>query len=650
MVKRLTFLICFFSLFSQAFSQPQDSSFTAETNSSDSLTNKSISDTLPVVPSRTFIQSNQFREEVFRSFSLADVIASEDIDHSIAESIGDLLQLRSLVDVVKIGPWGEPEHAYLTGNGRGINIFIDGNLFQQQDLYFPEKGNFDLNSILLSNISRVEFMPPGLANLWGNGSGVMGVNIITKDFDGGQPYSKVMADRGPYGFHKTQVELGRRFTSRGKFYLTGEFKKSDGYVLNSDYDGLSLSGKTTFNLTRNMDLRFSAYQYQTKMGSLLFPNVSFQDVRNRVNNWGAITSLLVQEKDSSILNLNLRYDRQHQEVKSRSYNFEEKKIEEMFAVTATQIFRFKDRHQLKIESYGERKSLESLKMKRAIQGGYLSLADAIKMNPKLRFLLFSKIEKEEELDIGLSASEGVSYQISRDVNLFSTCGRFVGYPTLTDRFWLPFSLSLKDTIADYMEGGNNKLRSQKSFVVDLGTSIQKESYQLSVYIFHSRIDDFIFWSNADTSVYYGRFQPVNSKAKMWGANIDWSFLFLNHVRTYVSYSFKQGKDLNRKTRLAYLPEHSLFSYIELDHEFLKREIGLILRLETDGLSDRFMDEYEKDNEPKVAVVNGKITIRFLDFHFYYVVRNLTDRVYRLSNDYSMPGRTFWWGFYWEFFD
>jgi len=648
--RKLLFLFLILFPFSSAFSQPQDSFYSTDIDSSDSLTKKSVSDTLPVPPVRTFIQDDQFREEILRSFSLGDEITSEEIDNSIAENVGDLLQMQSLINVVKIGPWGQPEYAYPAGDGRGLNVFMDGNLFSPQNLNIPQKGELDLNSILLSNVSKVEFLPVGLANLWGKGSGWMGINIVTKDFDGDQPYSRVMTDRGPYGFYRTQVELGRGLTNRGKFYLTGEFNKSDGYLLNSDYDGFSFSGKTTFNLTKNMDLRFSTYQYQTKMGWLLFPSVNYQDTRNKVNNWGAVTSIFLQEKKNSILNLSFRYDKQNQEINSGSYNFEKKKIEETLALTATQTFPIKDRHQIEVESYGERKSFESLRIKRAIHDAYLSLADVLTLSSKLKLLLFSKAEKEESRDVGFSASGGAAYQISTDVNLFSTVGRFESNPTLMDRLWLLNSLSLKDTIADYLEEGNGGLLSQKSKVWDFGGSFGKENYKLSAYVFYSRIDDFIFWSNIDDTLYFGHFQPVNGKAKMWGANVNGNLKFLNHVRSFVSYSFKEGKDSIRKTQLPYSPKHSLFGYVEFENEFLKREIGFRLRLETNVLSERFMDEYEKDKESGVAILNGKITIRFLDFHFYYTVRNITDRVYRLSGNYQMPERTYWWGFYWEFND
>ena len=79
-------------------------------------------------------------------------------------------------------------------------------------------------------------------------------------------------------------------------------------------------------------------------------------------------------------------------------------------------------------------------------------------------------------------------------------------------------------------------------------------------------------------------------------------------------------------------------------------MGLKLRLETKFLSQRFLDGYQKDKEPGVAIFNGKISLRFLDFHFYYVVENITNRVYRLTEGYPMPERSLFWGFYWEFFD
>ena len=650
MRKKLSFVFLVVLLFSRAFSLPQDSLHTTDSDSLNLLTKGQVLDTLSIAPLGKFIKSDQFRNEVINHFSLQDEITSEDIDNCIGESVGDLIKIRSLVDLVKVGSPGQPEIGSIAGNARGLDIFIDANPFLQQDLYFPQEGNMDLNSILLSNVSKVEFLHGGLTNLWGNSAGVLGLNIITKDFDGIEPYSKVTANRGPYGFHRTQVELGRALTSRGKFYFTTEFKKSDGYLANSDYDGFSVWGKTTFNLTPRMDIKFSAYQYKTQMGLPLFPEVSFSDFRKKVNNWGMVSSVILQENESSVLHLDFCYDKPEQEIKSGSYDFKSKKIEKMFGLTATQTLKLKDIHHIKIEGCGERKNFKAVMEKQTVYDGYLSVADVIRMNPKVRLLLFSRIGKEEGLKAGISACGGVSYQILEHVNLISTLERFVGYPTLMDRFWFPFCVSFKDTTADYMEEGNKSLISQKSFVTDFGASIGKNNYKMTAYVFNSRIDDFIFWSNVDTNIYYGHHKPVNTEAKIWGANVNLGFEFFDHLSSYVSYSFKQSKNSDKKMRLPHSPEHSLFSYIQFEDEFLKREVGLKLRLETNILSERFMDGCERDKEPSVAIVNGKITIRFLDFHFYYIVRNITDQDYRMTGDYSMLERSLWWGFYWEFFD
>jgi outer membrane cobalamin receptor len=641
----LVIFVCLLS--TPVFSQPQDSSYVSE---ADSLKGQPLVDTIPVEPSRTFVQGGSIAKEILSYFYMGDDIKYRDMDNSTGESFGDLMRMRSLFDVASLGPSSQPENLYLAGDGRGVNIFVDGIPYKQQDLYFPQRGEMDLNTISLSNISEIEILPVSLAGNDMGQTGATGINITTKDFDNVEPYSRLLDDRGPYGFRRTVVELGRGFTSRGKFYVTTELNKSDGYLINSGNDGISVSGKTTFRLKKDLDLKLSGYQYRTTMGLPLFPQSRFQDVKKKVNNWRFDVSLLRQEKETAVSNLDFRFDKQNQEIKSRSYDFESKKIDEVLGLDFTQTASFYNRHYFKLEGCLERRNFKALKTKRAINSAYFSLRDQIKINPKLNLIFTSQIEKEEELETGFSLSGGAAYQLSDAVKLFSTGGRFVGNPTLMDLFWLPFSAEFKDTIMDYLEEGNANLKQQKSYSADLGLGIQKGDYKVNAYAFVSKIDDYIFWSNVDTLLYYGHFKPINSQAKIWGADLDLSGKFLDYFTSYFSYTFKHGENSERKTRLPYSPDHNFFGYIQFNHEYLKREIGIILRLEANAFSERFMDEYEKDKEPAAAILNGKVTIRFLDFHFYYIVRNVTNQNYRLSGAYSMPERTFWWGFYWEFFD
>jgi outer membrane cobalamin receptor len=545
---------------------------------------------------------------------------------------------------------GQPEMGALGGSVRGINLFVDGRLFEQQDLHLPQGGNLDMNTISPSRASTVRFLPAGLANLWGRGTGILGVDIITKDFKREAPYSRATASRGPYGFHRTQVELGRGLSSRGRFYFAAEFEESDGHQANSDCDGISLFGKTNFRLSEQADLGLSAYQYRTKTGVPFPAGAALSDFRKAVNNWGANINLLLLQNQNSVSSLNLRFEKQNQEVKSQSHGFEIKKIEQKISLSAGQTLKLKDRHQVKIEGYAQRKEMEMLVGEEAVLDGFVSATDIVRAHPQLSLLLFSRVGKEETLPTDFSACAGFSYDLATYVKIFSTLGRFTGYPTLVDRHWQPFSLSLEDTVSDYVEGGNPDLKMQKSLTADLGVSAQKESWRVSAYLFKSNIDDLIIWSDVDTTVAYGHLKPINTEAEIWGANVNLRLKFLNHLCSYLSYSFKRGQDSNRNLALPYSPKHSFFGWIQFENELLRREIGLKLRLEAKALSQRFMDGYEQDEEPGVATFDCKLTIRFLDFHFHYVVRNITDQNYRHTSSYSVPGRNFWWGFYWEFLD
>ena len=171
----------------------------------------------------------------------------------------------------------------------------------------------------------------------------------------------------------------------------------------------------------------------------LFLDTNFKDLRKKVSNWIITSSLLLQESENSILDLSFLYDKQNQEIKSKSYNLQSNMLDKKYALNMTQTIIYQDRHSLKLQAYAGRKSLKASQMKQEVDEGFISMCDVITMNPKFRLFLSSQLEKEEGLKTGINISGGASYQIVDKINLFSTGGRFEGNPTLVDRFWLPFS-------------------------------------------------------------------------------------------------------------------------------------------------------------------------------------------------------------------
>jgi outer membrane receptor protein involved in Fe transport len=99
-----------------------------------------------------------------------------------------------------------------------------------------------------------------------------------------------------------------------------------------------------------------------------------------------------------------------------------------------------------------------------------------------------------------------------------------------------------------------------------------------------------------------------------------------------------------------VPAHSFFSYFQFSKEYIKKRYEIKLRLEQEYLSRRYLADYNQDEVPFVLLFNSRITLRFIDFRFYYVIENITNEAYRTRGDYDMPGRTLWFGFSWNFYD
>ena len=125
-----------------------------------------------------------------------------------------------------------------------------------------------------------------------------------------------------------------------------------------------------------------------------------------------------------------------------------------------------------------------------------------------------------------------------------------------------------------------------------------------------------------------------------------------NFEAYLSYAYKRSRyeESYGKFALPFVPGHSLFCFTQYKNEELKRGLGATVRLEGEFLSFRYLEYREENKAPQVFLLNTKFDLRFLDFHFYYVIENITDREYRTRKEFEMGRRTHWWGFYWEFFD
>ena len=61
------------------------------------------------------VKEKGFDEKVFELFTCGEVITSEDIDHSIVRSFGDIIKRYRAIDVTSYGVYAQPEIASFWG-------------------------------------------------------------------------------------------------------------------------------------------------------------------------------------------------------------------------------------------------------------------------------------------------------------------------------------------------------------------------------------------------------------------------------------------------------------------------------------------------------------------------------------------------------
>lgn len=187
------------------------------------------------------------------SSSSVAVVDAADISMSSSQSALDILRDFSGVFVSRTGDFGRADVDIrgLGGNCRQIAVLVDGK---------PEKmGLFGCavsHAFPLDNVERIEVVKGPASVLYGGEALGGAVNIIT-----GTPAGKNESDlsvmMGSYGTRQLNLRQGGDL---GKFMygFTVDRRISDGHIENSQYSGLSMTGRMAYRFTEKTSLNISA--------------------------------------------------------------------------------------------------------------------------------------------------------------------------------------------------------------------------------------------------------------------------------------------------------------------------------------------------------------------------------------------------------
>lgn len=641
MLKKIIFFISFFLTFC-SFVRSQ--------------TNDSLLSPPAEIKVDSIYQEDNLTDKIFSLFTTNRTFSSEDIENSIYRSLSDILKRNRAIDVTKYGPYGQPEYATLWGGtSRQFMVYQEGISFFGQAPYVPQTGDFDLFTVPIENIESIQLIDNPVANILGKDVGLGGLRIKTKEFKTDRPFSRINFERGPYGYRRTQIDFGNQLARKLDFYFTGGWKKSDGHIDNSDFESLYLTGNLLYKRRENWQIGLKAYHMENRSGNPLPYNTAIS-LKNKEDRTILDLNSDYRFKNGSLLKMEAFYFANPSESYNDGYFLNRTKTENQFYLKSGYEFKWK-KTQNKVEGFLGWGDIELNGIKRDLREGYISYLFLDKIFGKFDNFGYGKLTFQKGFHWLLSVTEGISYSPKKELTLFANLTRSLVNPTYHDLYLKrsSYSTQLDSTYFSYQESSNKFLTYDNDLTVDAGFSWLKKDLRLRGSIFYSHNPNDIEWTFSRVvnqlppyvSIRY-QIQPSNRTRKLFGFGLNLDYTFSPDFQTGLAYAYKRARA--EEFSIPYVPEHSFFSYFQFSKESSNKEYGLKVRLEQEYISKRYLADYNQDQVPFVLLFNSKITLRFLDLRFYYVIENITDEVYRTRGDFNMPSRTFWFGFSWDFYD
>lgn len=176
------------------------------------------------------------------SAKMVNIILPKQIERSPVKSIEDLLNYHSGVDVLQRGPHGVQADITL----RGGSFDQTAILLNGVNLTNPQTGHYSLDIPLnLSDIERIEIVQGPSSLIFGASAFSGGINIITKKDT--QTNAFVKLEGGMHALFNAEAR-GALKAKSSVHSLSAGYKRSDGYIANSDYKILNFLWQSSFDI------------------------------------------------------------------------------------------------------------------------------------------------------------------------------------------------------------------------------------------------------------------------------------------------------------------------------------------------------------------------------------------------------------------
>lgn len=540
------------------------------------------------------------------------VVVGKDVPELDVGGVAALLELLPPVLVLKSGYPGQP--AWLGLGGVAPLVLLDGVPFVPSGW-----GEIDLSSLSRVSLARVEVVREGLSSLYGSGAGAGVINLISKSFPGGKPFTRVGIARGTHDTQLTELEFARGMGERLGLWLGWDWKKTQGYRANSDWDTKYVNGDLRYSMREDLEIELRGERIEGERGA---PGAVWDPSSQRCFDLEHRILLQLDEGDRRLqvygrdFSLDLNDPDAHESSRVGGFSLVE---------------RFESwKHAFIVGADGRQEEL-SLGLAGSHRRGALGIfgQGQIELHPLLCVLPSLRYDFPWHQ---LSPRVGVTYCPTLDLRFFGSLGRSFRAPTLRE-------LYLNPSCQPFDSLGNPDLEEETVVHSNLGCAFRGEGFSLRAFVFLNRVEDRIGWDCGETDWTVSNHGA--SSAKGFELSIEKEALPGLSTGMGIFYQSVGGASLPLS------PEVRSNFWAAYGTILSGGNVELRARLTGEYVEERFPCGDWLDTH---LLFNLRGEVKLIDVSFFYHLDNLLAESYELLPGYPMPGRTASFGLSWEFWD
>ncbi len=558
-------------------------------------------------------------------------VTADDLRLLAADSLAEGLVRAEGVYVREYG--GTGANATLSMRGGFANqtlVMVDG-----EPMNSHQGGDVDFNAITLGDVERVEVMAGPSSALYGANATAGVVNVITR----GIPEEAGVTFRGDYGTYNdagTAVEVGVPFARIG---VTGggDYRRSDGFRENDDYEGEGGHLKLSYALTDEAVLSARG-QYQTSElgvpGSLSYPTPNaHQEDKFASANVGIDGAL--SEDWSTEGRVYVKNQKRHYVDPASVPTVDDTHRNNAVGGRGVIFRQITEWNRGALGGEYQRDATDSTTLGKLNGTTWAFFGQEDLRFDELTTVFGVRYDSSGIYGEAVSPRLGVRYRFNDYVSARASGGRGFRAPTFDELFWPNTGFG----------GGNPDLKPEYCWSYEFGPTLRWNRYfKVDVIYFHSNYEDLISgWPPDNVARAYIRGGEVGVQAAPVSS--------LPGLQFDASATFLQTKDRDTREQLDYRPVHAEFAELRYRHDFGGGAFAVTPSVSTEIAGRQQYTAYPSYPEPPYkdwldayALLNARLAFRAYYVEFYVAGKNLADKTYQTIYDYPMPGRTVSVGF------